>query len=57
MLNISTFLSATAFVALTATSTIAAPCNTQGKQAAGDKSSSADHSTKNLADGQGRVRQ
>ena len=52
MLNIPTFLSATAIVALTATSIIAAPCNTQGKQTAGDKSSSADHSTKNLADGQ-----
>ncbi|MBA9068268.1 hypothetical protein FHR71_002009 [Methylobacterium sp. RAS18] len=52
MIKISTFLGATAIVALTTTSTIAAPCNTQGKQTAGDKSSSADHSTKNLADGQ-----
>ena len=52
MTKISTLLSATAILAFTATSAIAAPCNTQGKQAANEKSSSADHSTKNLADGQ-----
>ncbi|CAO4153100.1 hypothetical protein [Methylorubrum extorquens] len=52
MTKTSTLLSATAILAFTATSAIAAPCNTQGKQAANEKSSSADHSTKNLADGQ-----
>ncbi|CAO4144809.1 hypothetical protein [Methylorubrum aminovorans] len=52
MLKISAFLGAMAILALTATSPIAAPCNTQGKQAANERSSSTDHSTKNLADGQ-----
>src|SRR4051794_38971086 len=55
MTKASTLLSASAILAFTAASALAAPCNTgstQGRQAANDQSSNADTSTKNLAGGQ-----
>src|ERR1700712_5313394 len=55
MTKIPTLLGVSAILAFTAASALAAPCNTgstQGRQAANDKSSNADSSTKNLAGGQ-----
>ena len=55
MIRLSTLLGASAILALVAAPVLAAPCNTgttQGRPAANDKSSAADTSTKNLADGQ-----
>ena len=55
MPKISTLISASAILVLTAASALAAPCSTGSTgshQASNDKSSNADNSTKNLADGQ-----
>lgn len=58
MPKVSTFISASVILAFTAAGALASPCavgttvNSQGKQAAQDKGSNADASTKNLAGGE-----